>query len=129
MEDLIVQLEVIRIAAKQIHYSEHGESFYGNHLLMDEIAEPMIEFEDEIIESVILANTNTPPNLANIYSQIASKTLKNPSKNDLANQIKETIFFIEKLASKEGFQGDSDLLGRISNKLRKLFALLSRVIS
>lgn len=128
MEELIVNLELIRITAKQIHYSEKGECFYGNHLLMDKIASEMYDFEDSIIESIIMAETGEPSILSDIYSIIASKTIKNPSKTDLLSLIKQTIYLVEEKASKDRFQGDFDLLGRISNNLRQSFSLLNRVL-
>lgn len=128
MEELIVNLELIRITAKQLHYSEKGECFYGNHLLMDKIASEMYDFEDSIIESIIMAETGEPPILSDIYSIIASKTIKNPSKTDLLGLIKQSIYLVEEKASKDRFQGDFDLLGRISNNLRQSFSLLNRVL-
>lgn len=128
MEDLIVHLELIRITAKQLHYSEKGDCFYGNHLLMDRIAKDMCDFEDSIIESIIMDETGEPPVLADIYSTIASKTLKTPSKTDLHSLIKQTIYLVEEEAKKDRFQGDFDLLGKISNNLRQSFSLLSRVL-
>lgn len=128
MEELIVQLELIRITAKQLHYSEKGDCFYSNHLLMDRIAKDMYDFEDSIIESIIMAETGESPELASIYSEIASKTIKTPSKNDLLGLIKKTIYLVEEKSNKDRFQGDFDLLGRISNNLRQSFALLSRVL-
>ena len=128
MEELIVNLELIRITAKQLHYSEKGECFYGNHLLMDKIASEMYDFEDSIIESIIMAETGEPPILSDIYSTIASKTIKNPSKTDLLALIKQSIYLVEEKANKDRFQGDFDLLGRISNNLRQSFSLLSRVL-
>ena len=128
MEDLIVYLELIRITAKQLHYSEKGDCFYGNHLLMDRIAKDMYDFEDSIIESIIMAETGEPPVLSDIYSTIASKTLKTPSKTDLHSLIKQTIYLVEEEAKKDRFQGDFDLLGKISNNLRQSFSLLSRVL-
>lgn len=128
MEELIVNLELIRITAKQLHYSEKGECFYGNHLLMDKIASEMYDFEDSIIESIIMAETGEPPILSDIYSAIASKTIKNPSKTDLLALIKQSIYLVEEKANKDRFQGDFDLLGRISNNLRQSFSLLSRVL-
>lgn len=128
MEELIVNLELIRITAKQLHYSEKGECFYGNHLLMDKIASEMYDFEDSIIESIIMAETGEPPILSDIYSIIASKTIKNPSKTDLLGLIKQSIYLVEEKANKDRFQGDFDLLGRISNNLRQSFALLNRVL-
>lgn len=128
MEELIVYLELIRITAKQLHYSEKGDCFYGNHLLMDRIAKEMYDFEDSIIESIIMAETGEPPMLSDIYSTIASKTLKTPSKPDLLDLIKQSIYLVEEKAKKDRFQGDYDLLGRISNNLRQSFALLSRVL-
>ena len=128
MEDLIVYMELIRITAKQLHYSEKGDCFYGNHLLMDRIAKDMYDFEDSIIESIIMAETGEPPVLSDIYSTIASKTLKTPSKTDLHSLIKQTIYLVEEEAKKDRFQGDFDLLGKISNNLRQSFSLLSRVL-
>lgn len=128
MEELIVNLELIRITAKQLHYSEKGECFYGNHLLMDRIASDMYDFEDSIIESIIMAETGEPPILSDIYSTIASKTIKTPSKTDLLGLIKQSIYLVEEKANKDRFQGDFDLLGRISNNLRQSFALLNRVL-
>ena len=128
MEELIVHLELIRITAKQLHYSENGDCFYSNHLLMDRIAKDMYDFEDSIIESIIMAETGEPPVMSDIYSSIASKTLKTPSKTDLLSLIKQTIYLVEEKAKKDHFQGDYDLLGRISNNLRQSFAFLSRVL-
>lgn len=129
MDELIVYLELVRITAKQLHYSEKGDSFYGNHLLMDKISEKLYDFEDEIIESIFMADTGEPPNLSDIYSDIAAKTLKNPSKTDLLDLLKRTIYFVEEKANEDRFQGDFDLLGRISNNLRQSYGLLSRVCS
>lgn len=128
MEYLIVHLELIRITAKQLHYSEKGDCFYGNHLLMDRIAKDIYDFEDSIIESIIMAETGEPPALSDIYSTIASKTIKTPSKTDLHSLIKQTIYLVEEEAKKDRFQGDFDLLGKISNNLRQSFSLLSRVL-
>lgn len=129
MKDLIINLEVIRITAKQLHYSESGEAFYANHLLMDRIAEHLSDFVDEIIEASILADTGNAPILADLYSDIASKTPKTPSKSDLKDLILTTIYLIDDLAKKDRFQGDFDLLGRISNNLRSSLGLLNRVLA
>ena len=128
MKDLFINLEVVRITAKQLHYTESGETFYGNHLLMDRIAEHLSDFEDEIIESCILADGENPPILADLYSEIASKTPKNPSKNDLKDLMLTTIYLVDEMAKKDRFQGDFDLLGRISNNLRNSLGLLNRVL-
>ena len=133
MKELYIQLEVIRITAKQLHYSLSGESFFANHLLMDKITENLSDYEDEIVESCIMSlqkdkSIGNPPNLSEMFFEIASRTLKNPSKTDLERLLQHSIEHIEAVSAKDGFQGDFDLLGRISNNLRQSFSLLGRVV-
>ncbi len=45
---LITYLLAIANFAKDIHYSCHGEAFYGKHLFADRIQENISEFIDQI---------------------------------------------------------------------------------
>lgn len=57
---LICFLLALANFAKDIHYSCHGESFYGKHLFADRIQKNLYEFIDQIKEICILSNDEEP---------------------------------------------------------------------
>ena len=126
--EIIIYLIAVQLTANDIHYTCHGESFYGKHIFADEF-----KFNDEIdaIKEVCLLGNGIRP-LQNIeyykaYTNELALTLE--EKNDKANfeslqkLILKTLRLIENLTNLT--KGDENLIGNIAEKLQKLNGLLN----
>lgn len=137
MENIIINLEVIKALSKDLHYILKGNNFYGNHLLMDRIQEDMQGFIDDIKENYFMFRGWDVPLNKDIFSKV-SEVLSNiqkdsniPTINELTIQIKNSIYFIESYIrdnKEELTAGDMDLLGRISSNLQKSSGLIQHII-
>lgn len=137
MENIIINLEVIKALSKDLHYILKGQNFYGNHLLMDRIQEDMQGFIDDIKENYFMFRGWDVPLNKDIFSKVADilsdiqKDSNIPTINELTIQLKNTIYFIESYIrdnEDELTAGDMDLLGRISSNLQKSFGLIQHII-
>lgn len=134
MEKIIIYLETIKGLAKDLHYTMNGTSFYGNHLLMDRIHDPLSDYQDEIKENYFVYNEKQVPT----HKAVMQATIPLLPADDadidtklsaLAELIKTAIYQIEQTKKDEKLDaGDDDLLGRISTTLKNDSALLGRVI-
>lgn len=133
MERLIIYLTAIAGLAKDLHYTLSGESFYGNHLLMDRIQDDLYEFVDEIKENYFMYLGIKVPSAREIFLKSA-ELLEKPKtvsekKRTLLEYMKDAIYLCDEESKKEKYDcGDSDLLGRIASKMKNNVALLRKVV-
>lgn len=133
MERLIVYLTAIAGLAKDLHYTVSGESFYGNHLLMDRIQDDLYDFVDEIKENYFMYLGREVPSAREIFLKSAEllekpKTVGEKTRT-LFEYMKDAVYLCDEEAKKEKYDcGDSDLLGRIASKMKNNVALLRKVV-
>ena len=125
MFKLLVHLELIRLAAKQLHYNVSGSNFYSDHLLMDRIQEELIDFEDEIKENYYMANGEKVPPEKEISSTTANLLPINISMEDLQEFLMEALNTINDLSVDSKDAAEQDLLGKISSNLANSLGLLN----
>lgn len=126
---LIVYLLAIANFAKDIHYSCHGESFYGKHLFADRIQENLSQFIDQIKEICLLGNEVEPLNSAEYLKQAAEIIpVKNPEEDranfkEMQNLMIETLSLIDNMRNMT--KGEENLVGNIAQDLQNNLGLLN----
>lgn len=132
MRDLIVILEAIRQALKDWHYNAKGMTFYANHLLADRIGEPCAAFIDSLKEVCFLGNEKDAPSSVEINAAITDHLPANMAEETLIPEILNLltigIYTIEESSKQELKQGETNLLGAISEHLQQSRGLLYRVL-
>lgn len=126
---LIIFLLAIANFAKDIHYSVHGESFYGKHLFADRIQENIYEFIDQIKEICLLGNDIEPlSSIEYLKGAIDIIPIKNPE-DDKANFIQMKDLLIETLSLIEDLddltKGEENLIGNIAQDLQNNLGLVN----
>ena len=122
---ILVQLEIIRMAAKQLHYNVKGSNFFSDHLMMDKIQENLIDFEDEIKENYFMANNEKVPPEKEISSAAANLLPINVNLEDLREFIIDTLNIINDESVKSKDAAEQDILGKISSDLAKSLGFLN----
>ena len=127
IDDLIVNLMVIQEFSKDIHYTCHGESFYGKHLLVDKF-----NFNDDIDllkECCLLGNGDRPKSskeyLGRAFNLIPSPEVKTDKENfdTLLELIFETLKKIDNM--RDLSKADENVIGGIAQKLQQYKGLVS----
>jgi len=132
MNELIAYLTAIKGYAKNIHYTAHGESFYGKHIFADLISDPIAEFIDSIKEICLLGKfpegerpleTSKYDKMAGLLYPATSETDDKANFKNLQDLIITTLNVIEKL---DGLtRGEENLIGAIAEHLQKINGLLN----
>lgn len=127
---LICYLIAIEYFAKDIHYSCHGEAFYGKHLFADLVSGEMSRYVDDLKETCLLANEIDPLpsreylNEAAVLTPVRDLTDDKRNFAALKNLIIEALSLIE---SMEGLtRGENSLIDDISRNLQKKLGLINR---
>ena len=114
--------------AKDIHYTVHGDAFFGKHLFADRIDGDNNEYIDLLKEvSVLGRGYQTLP--SEEYLKGAIEFLPEVTEDDQNNfenikgLIKETLVFIEQL--EDLTRGDENLIGNIAQDLQQNLGLLN----
>lgn len=131
---LICYLIAIQQYAKDIHYTVHGEAFYGKHLFADRIADAqadddiMSTYIDQMKEVCVLGHGfHTLPSveyLQGAIELIPAVADKNDKQNFLNMQtlLTDCLAFIDEL---EGLtRGDENLIGAIAQDLQNNLGLI-----
>ena len=129
MFDLIIALTVIHAMAKDLHYKVIGETFYGNHLLYDEIADGLEDYIDEIKENYYMCRDYDVPLARDIFAAAVEK-MKDSTAENLRSEIKAAVYLIDQLATQKGefSEGDITLLGDISKNLSKKLGFANNLL-
>ena len=132
MNKLIAYLVAIKGYSKNIHYTVHGESFYGKHIFVDLISDPIDEFIDSIKEICLLGKfpegerpleTSKYDELArSLYPELSEEDDKN-NFDKLQQLILQALNYIEELTSLT--RGSENLIGAIAEHLQKMNGLLN----
>lgn len=123
INDLIICLMAIEGYAKDIHYNIAD---YSIHLFADRIQEDLSDFIDEIKENCLLAKGKDVLKSSE-YLLNASKLIPNNiSLNELKNLLVDVLVVLEQI--NELSLGDSDLLGRIGNKMQNNLGVLNIIL-
>lgn len=129
---LIYFLIAIANFAKDIHYSAHGESFYGKHLFVDRIQENMYEFIDQIKEVCILGNNEEPLPSGEYLTRATSLIPAKDDNDDLANFRSMQNLMIRTLTHIEGMDGmtvgEENLIGNIAQDIQNNLGLVNRQV-
>ena len=126
LDEIIVNLIIIKEFSKDIHYTCHGEAFYSKHLLVDKFN--WDEHIDLLKECCLLGNAERP--LSSLeYMQKAVKYLVAPKKEDkqnfeiLGNKINELLEYIDNIQITTS--ADSNVIGNIAQDLQQFKGLIS----
>ncbi len=126
---LICYLLAIQNFAKDIHYSCHGESFYGKHLFADRIQDGLYDYIDQLKEVCLLGN-EIEPLPSGEYLSRATSLIPLKSDSDLNNFKSMKDLLIETLALIEGLdnltKGEENLIGSIAQDLQQMLGLVNR---
>ena len=123
MKDVLVQIEIVKWLAKDMHYRSYDEWFYALHLLADKI--DFGNAEDDLKEAYYLGMKETlPPTEEEIHAAAVAKIGVTKSKSNLEliealhNACDNGLYMIEE-AKKEPtmFAGVHAILDGISQKL------------
>jgi len=126
---LILYLLAVANFAKDIHYSCHGESFYGKHLFADRIQENLYKYIDQIKEICLLGNDIEP--LSSIeYLRKAADIIpvKNPNDDkvnfkEMQNLMIETLGLIDNMENMT--KGEENLIGNIAQDIQNNLGLIN----
>lgn len=132
---LICYLIAIQQYAKDIHYTVHGDAFYGKHLFADRIADAqadddiMTTYIDQLKEVCVLGHEyHTLPSeeyLKGAIELLPTVVEKDDKQNflNIHQLIKDCLLFIDEL---EGLTcGDENLIGAIAQDLQNNYGLLN----
>lgn len=129
MKEVIVSIEIVRLIAKDLHYTVRGESFYSNHEFMDRVQKELSDFVDEIKENYFMARDEVVPTNKAIYTEAIGRLKDSYSVQDLVEALKTALYAVEQASKcKDLYQGDTDLLGRISSNLLNSYGLAQRIL-
>ena len=129
---LIAYLTAIKGYSKNIHYTVHGESFYGDHIFADRIEQPISDFIDSLKETCLLGHlpegerpltTSEYDNLAAQYYPETKENNDNYNFKQLHDLIFNTLSYIETLDSLS--RGEENLIGAIAEHLQQMNGLLN----
>ena len=134
MEQLLVYLTAIASLAKDLHYNMYGSNFYGNHLLMDRVYDGIYDFIDEIKENYYMYyQVQIPSDAAVVFPQVIDLLKKSGDEisekiSALIEWMQDVIYICDDLSNgKTQDCGDTDLLGRISVKMKNGVALVRKI--
>lgn len=128
---LIALLIAIKGYSKNIHYTVHGDSFYGKHIFADRIEEPINDFIDRLKEVCLLGKlpegirpltSSEYDAMAKEYYPITKDSNDNYNFTQLQNLIQETLHLINQL---ELSKGEENLVGAIAEHLQQMNGLLN----
>lgn len=125
MLKIIVYLEAIRLASKQLHYNAKGPNFYKDHLMMDEIQSDIGDFVDEIKENVYMRSGKQVPYEHQIYENVLKILPTEIDLKYLRSLIVSCMDHIDEVSENSVKACDSDLLGKISSNLAKSLGFLN----
>ena len=127
IDEIIFNLVAIKEFSKDIHYTCHGEGFYGKHLLVEKF--DWEESIDLLKECCLLGNGDRPLS-SKEYLEKASAILVEPdSANDkanfakLANMLDKTLDKIDKVETDN--KADSSILDNIAQDLQQYKGLIN----
>ena len=132
MNELIAYLVAIKGYAKNIHYTVHGESFYGKHIFADLVSDPIDEYIDSIKEICLLGHLpeGERPLETSKYDEMAKGLYPDLSETDdeknykrLQDLIASTLTHIDGLNKLS--RGEENLIGAIAEHLQKMNGLLN----
>lgn len=129
MNELIALLIAIKEFAKDIHYTVHGLTMYGNHIFADFIHEDIDNFIDDIKEDCLLGK-GLRPLASKEYLQkaisILPESLLNDDKDNFTSMlgiIDNALDAINKMDNLS--KGDENLIGAIAQRLQKIKGLIN----
>ena len=127
IDNLIVQLVVIKEFSKDIHYTCHGEAFYAKHLLVDKF--DWDEHIDLLKECCLLGNAERPLD-SKTYLEKAIEKLPIPSLKDdkenfdlLDNMILTAMMNINLIQNLSN--ADENVIGGIAQDLQQYKGLIN----
>lgn len=129
MLKIIVYLEAIRLASKQLHYNAKGPNFYSDHLMMDEIQSDIGDFVDEIKENVYMRSGKQVPYEHQIYENVLKILPTEIDLKYLRSLIVSCMDHIDEVSENSVKTCDSDLLGKIASNLAKSLGFLNNRLS
>ena len=127
IDDLIVQLIVIKEFSKDIHYTCHGEAFYAKHLLVDKFS--WDEHIDLLKECCLLGNDERPRDnkfylsKANALIPILSDRSDEYNFKMLYSAVNSGLMIID--AMQDLTKADENVIGGIAQDLQQYKGLIN----
>ena len=127
IDNLIINLMVIQEFSKDIHYTCHGEGFFGKHLLVDKF-----NFSDDIDllkECCLLGNGDRPlvskEYLGRAFNKVPTPETKTDKEN--FNQLNSLLFdTLKQIDNMQGLsKADENVIGGIAQKLQQYKGLVN----
>ena len=132
MNELISYLVAIKGFAKNIHYTVHGDAFYGKHIFADLISDPIDEYIDSIKEICLLGHLpeGERPLDTSQYDELAKphypKLSETSDKENYKNMQDLIILALNHINTLDGLsRGEENLIGAIAEHLQKMNGLLN----
>ena len=132
MNELIAYLVAIKGFCKNIHYTVHGESFYGKHIFADKIAAPLDDYIDSIKETCLLGHLpeGERPLETSKYDELAKSHYPKLSETNDSENFKNLqdliVLALNHIATLENLsRGEENLIGAIAEHLQQMNGLLN----
>lgn len=133
IRELVARLYAFKISAKLVHWKLYGSQFLQLHEYMDDVAEPIDGFIDEILEKYYMA-TDTE-SLKTIEDVFKTESLKFYVEkfNNVENMIRSIINLADEIQDGideiDTYRGVNAILDEISAHMLKTRALLKAQLS
>ena len=132
MKELLINLQIIYVIAKHIHYNYVGINFLSIHKYMDEVADPIQDdFIDAIKEKFFMANGESIPSFPEIYQAVINYCTLHDNLftvEDLLSEMRVALYRIDQLSRDSSLHaGTIDLLGKIASHFQTNIALLQHL--
>ena len=130
MKTMLAQIHAARMVALDWHYTAKGDSFYGQHLLAEKVAEGFPT--DDLTETYYLGEKlKTPPRQADIMAEAVQIVSANGEKScpvALQDILKLAAAHAEELARGNLSLGVKSLLDEVSQKCYQSIGLIERLV-
>lgn len=128
---LICYLLALANFAKDIHYSCHGDAFYGKHEFADRLADGEDNYIDQIKEICILGNDEEPLPSGEYLSR-ATSLIPLKSDKDRENFFSMKALMLNALTHLEEMdgmtRGEENLIGNIAQDIQQNLGLVNRQV-
>ena len=127
IDNLIVQLIVIKEFSKDIHYTCHGEAFYAKHLLVDKFD---WDSHLDLLKECCLLGNDERPKTSKEYLELAAENLRIPKEKDDKDNFAILYDFINVAliginAMQDLSKADENVIGGIAQDLQQYKGLIN----
>ena len=133
MLNVIARLVALKNTQKLYHWNIVGANFNSDHPYLDDIAEPLDDFIDSLVEKYFMAvKREDLPKLFDIFKTESSQYYGEYSNepNEIFENIKNLIIDLQDIVEEtDSFRGVNSILDEISSHLLKSLGLIKSRLS